>query len=272
MSDVGPQLVYSARERDAGCVPVARTLARRLVAQGRPADGGWILACVVAPELWRPAALETSARVLALDAAELLAGGGEVLAAAELYLAAGDRGRARRLVERLGNPTAMRRLNEAEEPRLMLSQGGLTGEGAVTTLRAIRTRALEALTETDDLVAEEQLLTLLELLGLDTPAARLAERQQEFARAARAWERAGEPIKAARAAYRGGDTERVLEILVKVEPDHPEYRAACVLAIRLAARLEWLDYALDHLVGDFIEQPPRNDAEREAFALLARLY
>jgi len=272
VSDVGPQLVYSARERDAGCVPVARSLARRLADRGRPADGGWILACVVAPELWRPSALDNPARVLAMDAAELLAGGGEVLAAAEVYLAAGDRGRAQRLLERHGDPTAMRRLKDTDEPRLMLGQGGLTGKGSVTTLHAIRRRALAALTEVDDLVGEDQLLSLLELLGLDLPAARLAEQQKDFARAGKAWERAGKPIESARAWYRAGDTEQALATLVKVEIDHPEYRAACVLAIRLAARLERLDYALDHLVGSFVEQSPVNKAEQDAMAQLARLY
>jgi serine/threonine-protein kinase len=63
-----------------------------------------------------------------------------------------------------------------------------------------------------------------------------------------------------------------LEGLMSVPWDAPGYRAACLEAVALAARLDVASFGLDRFLSRLIESGPASEAEARAFLALARLY
>lgn len=268
----GAQLVFSPRERAPSVVPVARQLARTLQDAGREVDAGWLLLALVASELVRTEPLAAPSRTLARDAAELLATGGEVLGAAEVRLALGEQAFALSLLQGRGLDELIAKVKAHEDPPQLLVQAGLDGTLRVASVPFVRSRAAKALEGTVNVSNAEKVLPLAELLGLHAHVARMAAAVGQHERAAAAWLAAGEKIAAARAFHQLGDPARALDALVLVDPQHPEFRKACVFAVRLAWKLDRLDYDLYHMMGGFMDSQPLNAAEAEALALLAELF
>lgn len=267
-----PQLVFSARERNASVAGTVRQLTRALIEADRRKDAGWLLLAVVAPEIIRTEALASPAKALARDAGELLAAGGLVTTAAEVFLAIGDEQRALALLHHFGEEALIAKVKAFDDPPQLLVQNGLTGTPDVASPERVREGAAKALEGAESLLDPERLLPLLELLGLMEQAARLATAQGDPLRAARAWLGAGDRVAAARSFGNGSELHEALNALLPITSDHPEYRVACIFAARLASRLDRFDFELFHLIGDFVGSPPANKAEVEAMALVAELF
>lgn len=272
MSAQPAQLVFSPRERAPAVVPVARQLARALQEAGRDADAGWLLLSLVAPELIRTEPLAAPSRTLARDAAELLASGGELLAAVEVRLALGEVPFALSLLQARGHEELVAKVKAHEDPPQLLVQAGLDGSLRVASVSVVRAHAARGLEGTVTVSNAEKVLPLAQLLGLHGHVARMAAAVGQHERAAQAWLDAGDRIAAARVFHQLGDPSRALDALVLVEAQHPDYRKACVFAVRLAWKLERLDFDLYHLLGDFLASTPQNPAEADAMALLAELF
>jgi hypothetical protein len=244
------QLVFSPRERAPAVVPVARQLARALQEAGRDADAGWLLLSLVAPELIRTEPLAAPSRTLARDAAELLASGGELLAAVEVRLALGEVPFALSLLQARGHEELVAKVKAHEDPPQLLVQAGLDGSLRVASVWVVRAHAARGLEGTVTVSNAEKVLPLAQLLGLHGHVARMAAAVGQHERAAQAWLDAGDRIAAARVFHQLGDPSRALDALVLVEAQHPDYRKACVFAVRLAWKLERLDFDLYHLLGE----------------------
>lgn len=82
----------------------------------------------------------------------------------------------------------------------------------------------------------------------------------------------GQVVEAAIAMARYGDPRRATTLLTKIGRDEPRYRSACVEAVRALARGAPFTMPLDRWFSAFIRPGPENDAEAEAFYVLAALY
>jgi tetratricopeptide (TPR) repeat protein len=103
-------------------------------------------------------------------------------------------------------------------------------------------------------------------------AGRLAQQLGQGAEAAQLYADAGMLFESAEAYLAAGDTGKALENLTRVPRDDPRYRAAAVLAVRLATNLGVLDFRLEHFLGSYVKSGPRDAQEMQAFDLLAQLY
>ncbi len=267
-----PQLVFSARERNASIAASVRLLSRALIEADRRRDAGWLLLSVVAPEIIRTEALASPAKALARDAGELLAAGQLVTTAAEVFLAIGDEQRALALLHHFGEEALIAKVKAFDDPPQLLVQSGLTGTPDVASPDRVREGAATALEGAEALLDADRLLPLLELLGLMEQAARLAAAQGDTLRAARAWLAAGDRVAAARAFGSAGELNEALNALLPIAADHPEYRVACIFAARLATRLDRVDFELFHMIGEFVGTAPANKAESDAMAMVAELF
>ncbi|MBX7184913.1 MAG: serine/threonine protein kinase [Vicinamibacteria bacterium] len=103
-------------------------------------------------------------------------------------------------------------------------------------------------------------------------AARLARQLGRHSEAGELFLRARLPVEASRSFSQAGDRRHALEALLGIESTDPEYRGACVTAIRLASEEGEISYALDQFVSPFLEAPAHDAAELDALTLLANLY
>lgn len=267
-----PQLLFSARERDPHLAGLVRQISRGLIEGGRHEAAGWLLLALVAPELVRGGELAAPARALAHDAAEQLAAGRQVVASAETFLAIGERGSAVALLQRFHEEALLERIRTFDEPLPRLAAMGLGGRPFISDAERLREEAARALRPLPSVVEPERLLPLMEQLGLHAPLAELAGSLGRQDLAAQAWMRAGRRVEAARAFAASGEWESALQALVRIGPDEPEHRMACVVAARLAARLDRVDYDLFHMVGPFMATRATNRGEAEAMKALSELF
>lgn len=266
------QLLYSARERDPHLAGVVRQISRALVDEGRRESAGWLLLATVAPELVRGGELPAPTRALAQDAAELLAASRQVVAAAEILLSMGEVGSATTLLQRHGEEALLARIRAFEEPLSLLVAQGSSGSPLIADAQRVRTEASKALETPPAGIDLARLLPLLEHLGLHGLLGAQASALGRHDLAAPAWLRVGDRVAAARSYAALGEFESALRALVHVEASDPQHRLACVVAARLATRLDRVDYDLFHLVASFMASRPANRGEAEAMKSLAELF
>lgn len=108
-------------------------------------------------------------------------------------------------------------------------------------------------------------------LGHYVEASRTARLLGRPAEAADLLMRAGRAAEAAETYESAGLSEQALHAWVAVGHDSPEYRRACVAALRLAGSLGTFEFFLSHFVEPFLQTNPANDAEKEAFLNAVRL-
>src|SRR5439155_8806432 len=94
-------------------------------------------------------------------------------------------------------------------------------------------------------------------------AARMARQLGRSADAAHLFLAAGKPMEAAIAFHAAGDAQGCLKALIRVAPEGPQYREAVVQAVRIASRLNELDFPLDHFLAHFLKTTPKNAVELE---------
>jgi eukaryotic-like serine/threonine-protein kinase len=251
--------------REAGAVD---EVGRLLAAARRYRDAGEVLFGSLGVRPGQAGQLEPSLRKRALSAAIWLAKGGEAQVSVELFVALGERQRAVETLQRAGDSIGASRLMAGERleaaPSLLAQPRQVAVGGAATNLLAAQ--KLESGGKLD--------------LALDAyvqlrrygDAGRVARRLGRGADAARLYADAGLPLEAAECYLEAGDTGKALDNLVRVPRDDARYRTAAVRAVKLASGLNALGIQLEHFLGPFVAKGPQDDAEVEAFYLLARLY
>jgi hypothetical protein len=243
-----PVLVKSPRERHPERVPAARTLAADLTRRGRHVEAGWLLLGLVAAELVRRPPVAPEAVALANQAA-----------------AAFLRGDAEPLADDVAAAAREGHLGTRRDPAGRRVPGLITPEATTAGVLG----ALDAL---DGPLDPTALLGWYASLGLAVEGARVAERRKRFLDAARLWGSAQRPLDAARAFVGAGDDRAAIDAILTLPQGHRLYRASCVALATLCARTRRLDFAVDHFLGAFLAEPPRDGKESDAFALLADLY
>jgi len=211
--------------------------------------------------------LEPALKKRALSAAIWLAKGAEAQVSVELFVALGERQRAAETLQRAGDQVGAARLMAGERldaPSLLTQSKQVAVGGAATNLLAAQ--KLETGGKLD--LAFEAYVQLRKY----GDAARVAKRLGRSADAAQLYADAGLPLEAAQCYLEAGDTGKGLDNLVRVPRQDPRYRDAAVRAIKLASGLNALGFQLEHFVGPFVAKGPQDEAEMEAFYLLARLY
>ena len=246
VEDVGRLLAASRRYREAGEVLLGSL-------QVRPNQAGQ---------------LDPTLKRRALSAAIWLAKGGESQVSVELFVALGERQRAIETLQRAGDQVGAARLLAGERleggPSILPAPKQSAVSGAATSMLAAQ--KLESAGKLD---AAFDSYVQLRKYG---EAARVAKRLGRSADAAQLYGDAGMPLDAAQCYLDAGDTGKALDNLVRVPRADPAYRGAAVRAVKLASGLEALDFQLEHFVGPFVAKGPQDDAELEAFYLLAQLY
>lgn len=109
-------------------------------------------------------------------------------------------------------------------------------------------------------------------LGRKGDAARVAQRLGRVADAVRLYTEAGLPYEAAGVSYQAGDFAAALDQLTFVPREHPHYRAACVHAIHLSAKLDRFEYGLENMLAEFLSTPAASESEVQALLVLSTLY
>jgi serine/threonine-protein kinase len=109
-------------------------------------------------------------------------------------------------------------------------------------------------------------------LGRHADAAKAARGGGRNAEASNLYAGAGMYFEAAECAFLGGDAAKALDYLVLVSRDHPRYRQAAVAAARIAGPTGTMTATLDRLLQRFLESPPADPSEVEAFYFAALLY
>jgi eukaryotic-like serine/threonine-protein kinase len=251
--------------REAGAVD---DVGRLLAAARRYREAGEVLFSSLGIQPAQAGQLEPSLRKRALSAAIWLAKGGEAQVSVELFVALGERQRAVETLQRAGDQVGAARLMAGERldagPSLLGQPRQAAVGGAATNLLAAQ--KLESGGKLD--LAFDVYVQLRRYAD----AARVARRLGRGADAAQLYADAGLPVEAAECYLEAGDTGKALDNLVRVPRDDARYRAAASRAIGLASSLRALGIQLEHFLGPFVAKGPQDDAEAEAFYLLARLY
>ena len=273
MPPPSPGLVVGPRERDPGAEIRFHSAAQVMLARNDPRSAGWLLLALVDVELRRKGSLAPAAEAIAHEAASALAAGGELRAAAATLQAIGDHQGAAAVLAAAGASAAASR-TRATQGRVPL--GSVPVAPGVVAIEhdsaALHRAAAEAIATLPVDAAGQPALELCTILELYAPAARLAARAGDHRHAAQLWTRAGEAMSAALEFARADMQEAAFEAVTRVRHDDPAYRQACVFGIRLAARLDRVVFAMDHLVAPFLSTPPRGEAEVDAHRRLAGLY
>jgi tetratricopeptide (TPR) repeat protein len=109
-------------------------------------------------------------------------------------------------------------------------------------------------------------------LGHYSGAARLARQLGRHSEAGELFLRAHMPVEASRSFSQAGDRKHALDALLSVDATDPDYRMACLNAIRLASEERDISYALDQFLSSFLDARSHDAAELDALTLLANLY
>jgi hypothetical protein len=237
--------------------------ARALAAVKRYADAGHLVmdSLGVGPAL--VGGLDAERKKLATKAAVCFAQAGDAKRAVELFIALGDPVRAAEAAERAGDPLEAARIRARIEKK---SGGG--SQGTEMGGAAARAAALKLEQAGQFEPAMQQYMQNKSFAD----AARMAYKLKRFGDAARLFEDAGMAFEAAACFSEAGDHPRCLDAVVRVPREHPKYRLAAAQAIRLAADLNVLDFKLDHFVGPFVADGPKDERDLEALYSLAKLY
>ena len=250
--------------REAGAID---DVGRLLAAAKRYREAGEVLFGSLGVRPGQAGQLEPALRKRALSAAIWLAKGGEAQVSVELFVALGERQRAVETLQRAGDQVGAARLMAGERldaaPSLVQARQGTVGGAPTNVLAAQKLESSGKL----DLALDAYLQ-----LRRHADAARVAKRLGRIADAAQLYADAGLPLEAAECYLAAGDTGKALDNLVRVPREDARYRAAAVRAVQLASSLNVLGFQLEHFVGPLVAKGPQDDAELEAFYLLAHLY
>ena len=251
--------------RDAGAV---EDVGRLLAASRRYREAGEVLLGSLQVRPNQVGQLDATLKKRALSAAIWLSKGGESQVSVELFVALGERQRAIETLQRAGDQVGAARLLTGERleggPSILAHPKQSAVSGVATSMLAA-----QKLEGAGKLEAAFDAYVQLRKAG---EAARVAKRLGRSADAAQLYADAGMPLDAAQCYLDAGDTGKALDNLVRVPRADPAYRAAAVRAVELASGLNVLDFQLEHFVGPFVSKGPQDDAEVEAFYLLAQLY
>jgi serine/threonine-protein kinase len=251
--------------RDAGAV---EDVGRLLAASRRYREAGEVLLTSLQVRPNQVGQLDPALKKRALSAAIWLAKAGEAQVSVELFVALGERQRAVETLQRAGDQVGAARLLAGERleggPSILGHSKQATVGGTATSMLAAQ--KLETAGKLD--AAFDAYVQLRKY----SEAARVAKRLGRTADAAQLYADAGMPLDAAQCYLDAGDTGKALENFVRVPRADPAYRGAAVRAVKLASALNVLDFQLEHFVGPFVTKGPQDDAEMEAFYLLAELY
>jgi tRNA A-37 threonylcarbamoyl transferase component Bud32/tetratricopeptide (TPR) repeat protein len=241
-------------------------VARILLGQRRFADAGKVLldSLGVAPD--KVGALDAAKRKLALQAAICFGRSGEATLAATLFVSLGEKDRAVDVLKRAGDHIAAARVLGGGALRADRLAGAAVTTGSQTQMTPLIAQTLEANGKFD--------LALDAYVQLRQPqnAGRMAYKLGRFAQAAEFLVTAGLQYEASECFAQAGDAPRGLDAAVRVPRDHPRYRQAALLAVRLANELNALDFQLDHFLTKFISEPPQSEREAEALYVMGKLY
>ena len=237
--------------------------ARVLAGVKRYADAGHLVmdALGVGPAL--VAGLDADRKKLVAKAAVCFAQAGDGKRAVELFVALGDFARAAEVAERAGDPAEAARIRARAEKK---SGGGSPGSEMGKAAERAAAAKLEQAGQLDVAMNEYARIKAF------SDAGRVAYKLKRFAVAAQYFEDAGMAFEAAACFAEAGDKRRCLDAVVRVPRDHPKYRIAAAQAVRAASDLGALDFKLDHFVGPFVADGPKDEREAEALYALAKLY
>jgi len=250
--------------REAGALEDA---ARLLGASKRPRDAGQLLFESLRVQPAQVGQLDSTGKKRALMSAIFFSKAGENDLAVQLFMALGEQARAVELLQRAGDHLGAARLSSMKpgqfESAPMIAKPQAVGGQSISFLAA------QKLEQQGKLQLALEAYLQLKRFG---DAGRMAQQLGQSAQAAQLYADAGMPYESAEAYLAAGDTGKALENLARVQRDDPRYRAAAVMAVRLASNLGALDFRFEHFLGPFVKSGPREAQELAAFDLLAQLY
>lgn len=211
--------------------------------------------------------LDANHRRIAVKAAICFSRGGDVRAAVQLFLAAGERGRAVALLQEAGDFVNAARVEADPTGRVELLGYGRQEPGAAQEAASVETaRNLERAGKLD------AAMDAYARLGQWSSAAGLAQRLGHTEKAAGFFAEAGQTFEAAACFRKIRDASRELEQLIKLTPADPHYREACVRAIAIASDRAELTFELERFLKRFLDAGPGTDSEVDACYQLALLF
>jgi tetratricopeptide (TPR) repeat protein len=107
---------------------------------------------------------------------------------------------------------------------------------------------------------------------MPTEAARVAARAGWFAEAAKSFGEAGLHYESAACYCRAARNDDALAAALRVAREHPTYRKAAQLAVRLAEARGAVDLTVDNFLTRYLAAPPQDEHDLDAFDRAARLF
>ncbi len=228
---------------------------RALTLAKRWADAGWLVLewLEVTPD--DVGALQGTKRNQARRAAQYFASGGEIGVAKTIFAALGDSGEVEAPSSARGRPPA--------------PSAGAPASGRKSGARVINQERARGL-ENDG--AFDMAMQAYVKLRMYSDAGRLCRKMGDLVAAAEWYIKAARYFEAADCYLETGDTGQGLETLVRVGRDDPNYRVACMRAIKIAASLNTIDFELDRFLTRFVRSEANSIDELEALQQLGGLY
>ena len=252
--------------REAGALEDA---ARVLGALRRPRDAAQLLLDSLGVPAAQAGRLDPPGKKRALMAAIFLGRAGENQTAVQVFMALGEQQRAVELLQKAGDAVGAARIASMKPGEF--DTGAMLAPAKATAVGGQAVSILSAQKMEEQGKLEAALETYVQLKRF-ADAGRLAKALGRTANAAEFYADAGVPFEAAQAYLELGDTGKALDNFCRVPADDAQYRVAAAMAVRLATNLNLLDFRFEHFVGAYVRSGPRNDAELQAFDLLANLY
>ena len=241
--------------------------ARLYLSAGSFREAGQALLHSIEYDRRKRSSLDPIQRKIALKAAICFSRGNDVRQAVELFLAAGESGRAVALLQEAGDYVNAARVEADPTGRVELVGYARQETAAPDAGASVETaRNLERAGRLD------AAMEVYSQLRQWSNAAGLARRLGHAEKAAGFFAEAGEPFEAARCFREIHDPSRELEQLIKVPPAHPHYREACVRAIDIASDRAQLTFELERFLNRFVVAGPATDDEFDATYRMALLF
>jgi serine/threonine-protein kinase len=210
--------------------------------------------------------LDAGQRRIALKAAICCSRGGDVREAVDLFLAAGERGRAVGLLQEVGDFVNAARVEADSTGRVELVGYEKQTAALEATASAETARNLERAGKLDE--AMEAFARLKQWAN----AAVLARRLGHIEKAGGLFAEAGQPFEAAQCFREVRKVDSELAQLIRVPAEDSHYRAACVRTIAIASDRAGLTFELEHFLNRFVAVVPSTEDECDACYRLALLF
>jgi len=212
------------------------------------------------------ASLDANQRKVAFKAAICFSRAGGLREAVELFLAAGERGRAVGVLQEAGDFVNAARVEADPTGRVELLgyERPAAATEAATSVEAARTLERAGKLE----AAMEAYARLKQWAN----AARVARGLGHSEKAAGFFAEAGQPFEAAACFREIRNPDGELAQLIRVLPADPHYRTACVRVIAIASDRAELTFELEHFLNKFVATRPSTEDEFDATYRLALLF